>query len=89
MAIDRAKMVFEQELLPALSEMYKNGQIEFRLSMQSSNHFIIHPMNADGVTIDIDWSGENASYSHDFEDDEIDQSKIVEDAARILKNGLP
>lgn len=71
MALDRAKAVFEHELLPMLSKMYQQGQTEFRLAMQMEKHFIVHAIGRDSKTIDINWNNEGVSYSHTFNDHEL------------------
>lgn len=36
-----------------LRDEYHQGKTEFRISFQSPRHFIIHPLNKDGKTIDV------------------------------------
>lgn len=41
------------ELCFFLEEEYDKGAREFRIAFQNDNHFIVHPMNQDGNTIDM------------------------------------
>ena len=41
------------ELYEYLREEYKQGKKEFRIAFQDCDHFIIHPMDKDGKTIDL------------------------------------
>lgn len=36
-----------------LKQEYREGKTEFRIAFQSQNHFIIHPLNKDGKTLDV------------------------------------
>jgi hypothetical protein len=36
-----------------LQREYRDGKTDFRISFQSERHFIIHPMDKDGETIDV------------------------------------
>lgn len=61
MAMDR----IGRKLCKFLEENYSNGVIEFRVAMQSPDHFIIHPMNIDGKTLDVKWDFKNAVYGNE------------------------
>ncbi len=56
MAMDRAKAVFEQKLIPMLVENYEKGIIDFHLRIDSLTHFYIHAQDNDSDTIDVSWS---------------------------------
>jgi len=72
MGLNTAKTHFEKNLIPMLEREYEKGITEFRLSvtgnLSGANHFIVHPMNVSGETIDIDWSIVDAFF------EEIDKS---------------
>ncbi|KAB2913953.1 MAG: hypothetical protein F9K23_15915 [Bacteroidetes bacterium] len=56
MGIDRAIAQITQQLFPMLEKEYtENLHVEFRLAMQAPCVFIVHPMNKDGETIQVNW----------------------------------
>ena len=59
MGLEMAKTHFENSLIPMLEKAYREGKTEFRLcvtgNLDGAHHFIVHPANTSGETIDIDW----------------------------------
>jgi len=60
MAMDR----IGRKLCKFLEEYYSQDIIEFRVAMQSPDHFIIHPINVDGKTLDVKWDFNNTTYGN-------------------------
>ena len=45
-----------EKLMPMLLKSYEKGVIDFRLRIDTPNHFYIHPMYESGETVDIYWN---------------------------------